>query len=57
MFGTEEADLEPPALSAPPAWCHGVAPAPVQFHAWIEVDGSPIAEPPSTSSFTPLLTI
>ncbi|WP_201846264.1 lasso peptide biosynthesis B2 protein [Myceligenerans indicum] len=38
-------------------WSHGVAPDPVQFHAWIEVDDAPVAEPPSTSRFTALLTI
>lgn len=38
-------------------WCHGVAPDPVEFHAWIETDGTPVAEPRSTSRFTALLTI
>ncbi|GAB4083447.1 hypothetical protein GCM10028784_00770 [Myceligenerans cantabricum] len=37
-------------------WCHGVAPDPVQFHAWIEVDDAPVDEPLSTSRFTALLT-
>ncbi|MEV0443528.1 lasso peptide biosynthesis B2 protein [Streptomyces spectabilis] len=32
------------------AWCHGVAPVPVQLHAWVETeDGTPVAEPPSPS--------
>ncbi|WP_445402455.1 lasso peptide biosynthesis B2 protein [Streptomyces sp. LE64] len=39
-------------------WCHGVAPDPVRLHAWIQTeDGAPAAEPPSTLSFTPALTI
>ncbi|WP_423461873.1 lasso peptide biosynthesis B2 protein [Promicromonospora sp. MS192] len=35
-------------------WCHGVAPDPVQFHAWIQIDGSPVAEPSTTSRYTVL---
>lgn len=38
-------------------WCHGIAPDPVQFHAWIQTDGSPIAEPLTTSQYTVLRTI
>jgi hypothetical protein len=38
-------------------WCHGVAPDPVQFHAWIQTDGSPVAEPSTTSRYTALRTI
>ncbi|MGI5187668.1 lasso peptide biosynthesis B2 protein [Promicromonospora sp. CA-289599] len=38
-------------------WCHGVAPDPVQFHAWIQTHGSPVAEPPTTSRYTVLHTI
>jgi hypothetical protein len=38
-------------------WCHGVAPDPVQFHAWIQAHGSPVAEPPTTSRYTVLHTI
>ena len=38
-------------------WCHGVAPDPVQFHAWIQTHGSPLAEPPTTSRYTVLHTI
>ncbi|WP_228447315.1 lasso peptide biosynthesis B2 protein [Streptomyces paludis] len=39
-------------------WCHGVAPNPVRLHAWIRtVDGTPVAEPPSTLAHTPVLTI
>lgn len=38
-------------------WCHGVAPDPVQFHAWIQTHGSPVAEPSTTSRYTVLRTI
>ena len=38
-------------------WCHGVAPDPVQFHAWIQTEGGPVAEPPTTSRYTVLRTI
>jgi hypothetical protein len=38
-------------------WCHGVAADPIRLHAWIEVQGQPVAEPASTSRFTPLLRI
>lgn len=39
------------------AWHHGVAPDPIRLHAWIEVDGQPIAEPDSTKQFATLLQI
>ncbi|MEV7088864.1 lasso peptide biosynthesis B2 protein [Streptomyces sp. NPDC093085] len=39
-------------------WCHGIAPDPVRLHAWIRTeDGGPVAEPPSTLGYTPVLTI
>ncbi|MFJ3979301.1 lasso peptide biosynthesis B2 protein [Streptomyces sp. NPDC090021] len=39
-------------------WCHGVAPDPVRLHAWITTaDGTAVAEPASTSAYTPVLTI
>lgn len=39
-------------------WCHGVAADPVRLHAWIQTaDGSPVAEPPSTRTYVPVLTI
>jgi hypothetical protein len=38
-------------------WCHGVAADPIRFHAWIALDGQPVAEPPSTARYTPLLQI
>ncbi|WP_129789142.1 lasso peptide biosynthesis B2 protein [Promicromonospora panici] len=38
-------------------WCHGVAPDPVQFHAWVQAHGSPVAEPPTTNRYTVLLAI
>ncbi|WP_281170516.1 lasso peptide biosynthesis B2 protein [Actinokineospora enzanensis] len=38
-------------------WCHGVAADPIRLHAWVETDGQPIAEPASTSRYTPLRTI
>jgi hypothetical protein len=36
-------------------WCHGVAADPLRLHAWLAVDGVPIAEPISTARYTPLL--
>ena len=36
-------------------WRHGIASDPVRMHAWIEVDGQPVGEPPSTSRYTPLI--
>ncbi|ONK13224.1 lasso peptide biosynthesis B2 protein [Streptomyces sp. MP131-18] len=39
-------------------WCHGVAPDPVRLHAWVQTaDGDPVAEPPTTRAYTPVLTI
>ena len=39
-------------------WCHGVAPDPVRLHAWLQTaDGHTVAEPESTLSFTPVLTL
>lgn len=38
-------------------WCHGVAADPIRLHAWIELDGQPVAEPASTARYTPLLQI
>jgi hypothetical protein len=39
-------------------WCHGVAPDPIRLHAWLQTaDGQPVAEPESTLSFTPVLTL
>jgi hypothetical protein len=38
-------------------WCHGVAADPIRFHAWIALDGQPVAEPASTARYTPLLQI
>ncbi|MEU0011623.1 lasso peptide biosynthesis B2 protein [Streptomyces halstedii] len=39
-------------------WCHGIAADPVRLHAWVQTeDGTPIAEPLSTSAFTPVLTL
>lgn len=36
-------------------WRHGIASDPVRMHAWIEVDGQAVGEPPSTSRYTPLI--
>lgn len=36
-------------------WCHGVAADPIRFHAWLTLDGQPVAEPASTSRYAPLL--
>ncbi|WP_240649585.1 lasso peptide biosynthesis B2 protein [Streptomyces sp. Z26] len=39
-------------------WCHGVAPDPIRLHAWVETEnGTPVAEPASTLTYTPALTI
>lgn len=38
-------------------WCHGVATDPVRLHAWLTVNGVPVAEPASTARYTPLLQI
>lgn len=39
-------------------WCHGIAADPIRLHAWVQtVDGSPVAEPPSTRAYTPVLTL
>jgi hypothetical protein len=39
-------------------WCHGVAADPIRLHAWVQTDdGTPVAEPPSTLAYTPVLTI
>ncbi|GLZ28087.1 hypothetical protein Lesp02_02770 [Lentzea sp. NBRC 105346] len=38
-------------------WCHGVAGDPIRLHAWVEVNGQPVAEPPSTLRYTPLRTV
>ncbi|MGH3936543.1 MAG: lasso peptide biosynthesis B2 protein, partial [Pseudonocardiaceae bacterium] len=38
-------------------WCHGIAADPIRLHAWIALDGRPVAEPASTSRYTPLLHI
>lgn len=35
-------------------WCHGVATDPIRLHAWLTVDGVPVAEPASTARYTPL---
>lgn len=38
-------------------WCHGIAADLIRFHAWIALDGQPVAEPASTSRYAPLLHI
>ncbi|MFJ8629058.1 lasso peptide biosynthesis B2 protein [Kitasatospora sp. NPDC093550] len=38
-------------------WCHGVDIDPLQFHAWVEAEGSPVDEPVSTSNFIPITRI
>lgn len=38
-------------------WVHGIAGDPVRMHAWVEADGLPVGEPPSTNCYTPLLRI
>lgn len=39
-------------------WCHGIAPDPVRLHAWVQTaSGTPVAEPPATLAYTPVLTI
>ncbi|MBO0611065.1 lasso peptide biosynthesis B2 protein [Myceligenerans salitolerans] len=38
-------------------WCHGFRTQPYEFHAWIEVDGRPVAEPSTTGVLAKTLTI
>lgn len=39
-------------------WCHGIAADPVRLHAWVQtVDERPVAEPPSTRAYAPVLTL
>lgn len=38
-------------------WCHGVAADPIRLHAWLTVDGVPVAEPSSTARYTPLFVL
>ncbi|MGH3925132.1 MAG: lasso peptide biosynthesis B2 protein [Pseudonocardiaceae bacterium] len=38
-------------------WCHGIAADPIRLHAWITLDGHPVAEPASTTRYVPLLHI
>ncbi|MGH3797622.1 MAG: lasso peptide biosynthesis B2 protein [Pseudonocardiaceae bacterium] len=35
-------------------WCQGVATDPIRLHAWLTVDGVPVAEPTSTARYTAL---
>ena len=44
-------------LKSRATWCHGVVGDPIRLHAWVEVAGQPVAEPPSTLRYTPLRTI
>ncbi|WP_198659151.1 lasso peptide biosynthesis B2 protein [Nocardiopsis sp. FIRDI 009] len=38
-------------------WHHGVRSDPLVLHAWLSIDGEPVAEPPSTRRCATLLTI
>jgi Transglutaminase-like superfamily len=38
-------------------WCHGIAADPIRLHAWLVVEGRPVAEPDSTNRYAPLLSI
>ncbi|MGH3851963.1 MAG: lasso peptide biosynthesis B2 protein [Pseudonocardiaceae bacterium] len=38
-------------------WCHGIAADPIRLHAWIALNGRPVAEPASTTRYAPLLHI
>ncbi|MFE3022107.1 lasso peptide biosynthesis B2 protein [Streptomyces sp. NPDC059256] len=40
-----------------PTWCTGVRSDPFRAHAWVEVDGEPVGEPPSTALFHRILTV
>ncbi|MFJ4208920.1 lasso peptide biosynthesis B2 protein [Paenarthrobacter sp. NPDC089675] len=40
-----------------PSWKTGYRLEPFAAHAWIEVDGVPIDEPPSVGSFVPVLSV
>ena len=38
-------------------WCHGIAGDPIRLHAWVALNGRPVAEPQSTLRYTSLRTI
>ncbi|GAA1874287.1 lasso peptide biosynthesis B2 protein [Myceligenerans crystallogenes] len=38
-------------------WCHGLRTQPYEFHAWIQVDDEPVAEPATTSTLITTMTI
>lgn len=38
-------------------WCHGIAADPIRLHAWITLDGHPVAESASTSRYALLIQI
>lgn len=40
------------ALRRRVTWCHGVAGDPITFHAWLQTDDLPVAEPRSTGRYT-----
>lgn len=40
-----------------PTWRTGVRTQPFGAHAWVEAAGQPVAEPPSTADYRPILTI
>lgn len=40
-----------------PDWCSGFRTSPFAAHAWIEVDGCPVGEPGSLSSFVTVLSV
>ncbi|MFD8712628.1 lasso peptide biosynthesis B2 protein [Streptomyces anulatus] len=45
------------ARGAWPTWCTGVRSDPFRAHAWVEVDGEPVGEPPSAALFHRILTV
>jgi hypothetical protein len=40
-----------------PTWCSGVRTDPFRAHAWVEVNGRPIGEPPSTDHYRRIITV
>ncbi|MFF7019984.1 lasso peptide biosynthesis B2 protein [Streptomyces klenkii] len=40
-----------------PDWCTGVRTAPFRAHAWVEVDGLPVGEPPLTGHYHRMIVV
>ncbi|MFI7104271.1 lasso peptide biosynthesis B2 protein [Streptomyces sp. NPDC050161] len=40
-----------------PTWCTGVRSDPFRAHAWVEADGQPVGEPPSTALYHRIMSV